>query len=359
MLPKATECEVIMKKIIVILVMIIYTLPLSIDVSAVNIGGDGKKNNLTQNTKAILYPFEQNGKWGYMDKKGNVIINNVYDTADNFSYGLALVGKVVKREKRLNVNTKQYYEWKEYAYGYIDETGKITIPIKYDYGTSFKNGNAVVSVFVGEGEYDYIHYWIKPNGKYFLKLTGYDFAQPFNDGLAMVEQDGYAPYFGYVDKKGNVIIELVYWKAESFSEELAVIRNHPKDYTEEFVSKAKAGYINIKNEMVIGKRFDHAGSFSEGLAPVCIGDKWGFIDKTGNYRIPLMYEDARPFSDGLAAVKQNGRWGFINKNNEVVIKPQYAMVDDCINGLMMVRNSKGNFSHYIDKNNNKILPKNG
>jgi hypothetical protein len=37
--------------------------------------------------------------------------------------------------------------------------------------------------------------------------------------------------------------------------------------------------------MVIKPQFDMAGDFSEGLAQVKIGNKWGYIDKTGRFAI--------------------------------------------------------------------------
>jgi len=45
----------------------------------------------------------------------------------------------------------------------------------------------------------------------------------------------------------------------------------------------KWGYINKRGENVINPQFDYVRSFSEGLAPVEIGGKWGYIDKSGDY----------------------------------------------------------------------------
>ena len=46
-------------------------------------------------------------------------------------------------------------------------------------------------------------------------------------------------------------------------------------------------YIDKTGKYVINPQFDSAGNFSEGLAPVRIGDdktgKWGCIDKTGKF----------------------------------------------------------------------------
>ncbi|WP_081103996.1 WG repeat-containing protein [Leptospira weilii] len=51
-----------------------------------------------------------------------------------------------------------------------------------------------------------------------------------------------------------------------------------------------------------------AHSFSEGLAAVQIGKKWGFIDKTGNVVIPPQLEIASHFSEGLALAVRNQIW---------------------------------------------------
>jgi hypothetical protein len=48
---------------------------------------------------------------------------------------------------------------------------------------------------------------------------------------------------------------------------------------------------------------DETGKFSDGLAPVQIGNKWGYIDKAGKIAINPQLDTAGAFSDGLAWVK--------------------------------------------------------
>jgi hypothetical protein len=43
--------------------------------------------------------------------------------------------------------------------------------------------------------------------------------------------------------------------------------------------------------------------FSEGLADVRHGMKYGYIDRTGKEVIPFEYDVASPFHDGLALVR--------------------------------------------------------
>ncbi|MBK8953641.1 MAG: WG repeat-containing protein [Chitinophagaceae bacterium] len=71
--------------------------------------------------------------------------------------------------------------------------------------------------------------------------------------------------------------------------------------------------------MVIPMKYEDANVFSDGLASVKLGGKWGFVDSKGKEVIALQYEDAKHFEEGYAAAKQNGKWGVINKENKLIV----------------------------------------
>ena len=50
----------------------------------------------------------------------------------------------------------------------------------------------------------------------------------------------------------------------------------------------KYGFVNKNGEVVIPCKYDEARSFSEGIAAVRLGDKWGFVDKKGNDTFSLV-----------------------------------------------------------------------
>ncbi|MEQ8995583.1 MAG: WG repeat-containing protein [Coleofasciculus sp. B1-GNL1-01] len=67
-------------------------------------------------------------------------------------------------------------------------------------------------------------------------------------------------------------------------------------------------YVPGWDIIAIEPLFDAADSFVQGRARVKLGDKWGYIDKTGTFIVdPQLYE-AEPFSEGIALVRlqQNG-----------------------------------------------------
>lgn len=89
-----------------------------------------------------LIPYEENGKFGYQDSIGNIIIAPKYDYVKDFSQGFAQV----------NIGGSYYVtEWgytyfKGGKWGFIDSTGKEITPIKYDDISDFSGGRALVGI---------------------------------------------------------------------------------------------------------------------------------------------------------------------------------------------------------------------
>ncbi|MFB6349384.1 WG repeat-containing protein [Moraxella sp. ZJ142] len=51
--------------------------------------------------------------------------------------------------------------------------------------------------------------------------------------------------------------------------------------------------------------------------------KWGFVDRQGNLRILYAFDEVRDYSEGLAAVRQGNYWGFIDEKADLVINFQF------------------------------------
>lgn len=108
----------------------------------------------------------------------------------------------------------------------------------------------------------------------------------------------------------------------------------------------KSYYIDRTGKVVLDvSRYESAGDFSEGLAPVSVEAKgWGFIDKTGALVIAPRFESALRFSDGLAAVVLEGKWGFIDKHGVMVIPYQFPRwVAEFSEGVAVVQRDDDEF----------------
>ena len=94
--------------------------------SPANDKGGGRKVE-----KSNRFIIRENGKYGYMDKEGNVVINPQFDYAEGFSEGLASV-RIGDRESG--------------KYGYIDKEGKMVINPQFDLAWRFSEGLAKVEI---------------------------------------------------------------------------------------------------------------------------------------------------------------------------------------------------------------------
>jgi len=126
-----------------------------------------------------------------------------------------------------------------------------------------------------------------------------------------------------------------------------------------FAKDGKYGYRDRQRNVVIAPRFDFAGDFAEGLAPVGVGvypeTKWGFIDLKGKFVIQPQFEAAHPFSEGLAAVKLGGKLGYVDQTGKVIVEPLYDEALPFEGGRARVRILKEGYG-YINARGEIIEP---
>jgi hypothetical protein len=116
---------------------------------------------------------------------------------------------------------------------------------------------------------------------------GFDGVMSYSGGLARVNRGG---KWGFADKDANLVIECKYEDAFGFDEERAAVL-------------AESGWTFVDpagNELSSGG-FAGGHSYQDGMCPVKIDGKWGFLDQSGALAIPAEYDWVGYFSDGLAA----------------------------------------------------------
>ena len=326
---------------------------------------------VASNNGEDYFPIQQDGKVGFIDKTGKIVITPQFDSASSdegrtFSEGLAAV--------------KVGDKW-----GYIDKSGKFVIPPKFKQEsapTLFYEGLAQVlikeTIIEKSGELDKsqkyivreeILGFIDKSGEFVESLKFIEESTRFSEGLAKVSKGG---KFGYVDKTGRFVIEARFAKAEDFKEGLAAVRMDVETKSDKgsmslnsagVAGESKYGFIDKTGKMVIKPQFNYAESFSEGLAAVSseMGDQNGYIDKTGKVIIAPRFDQTYPFSEGLAKVVIGGKAGFIDAKGRVVISLRFSEPEfgNSINyrgfkeGLAVVE--VNNKSGYIDKTGKMII----
>jgi hypothetical protein len=133
------------------------------------------------------------GKWGYIDKTGNQAIPPRFESAGNFSDGLAVVTTEGKK-------------------GYIDKSGTAVIRPQFDNARDFSEGLGVVQLNKKWGAVD-------KTGAMVIKAE-FDGLDQFHGGLAPAQVNA---KWGYIDKGGETIVPPQFDGAGVVSEGLASI----------------------------------------------------------------------------------------------------------------------------------------
>ncbi len=137
----------------------------------------------------------------------------------------------------------------------------------------------------------------------------------------LVFEDGRA---GYIDSGGQVVIPPQWAAGWEFSDGLAPVRVGEKH-----------GYIDTRGRMVIPAQFEEVTAFSEGVAAIRTGEGWAFIDKNGK-AATARFEEVHAFSEGLASVRQGEAWGFIDRELKTAVAPRFEQAWDFTEGLAPV-----------------------
>jgi hypothetical protein len=156
----------------------------------------GGSSHQSAGEEGDLLFIRENGKFGYIDRSGKLVIPCIYENTYGFTEGLAAVkvkGKI----------------------GYIDVTGKMVIPPTFDDAYAFFEGLAWVRI-------SGLYAWIDRTGKVVIEPQAFeDVAAGFSDGMCAVKIDG---DWGYIDRSGKLVIKPRYDQASKFKRGTAQVR---------------------------------------------------------------------------------------------------------------------------------------
>lgn len=273
---------------------------------------------------------------GYINKKGEIKIAPVYYSATSFNEGVAFVGRQndhVLIDTSGNIIAQNfvaingYYSrfsnnracvQKQFAFGYINKSGKFVIEPKFDEAEDFSDGLAAVKMNDKWGFIDTLGN-VKVDFKFSNKPNS------FRNGRAFVQ--GTNNKWGIIDTDGYLIVEPVYHQVFNFSGGYAVVSlmDDKWNLTYQIID------INGKPVKVFAKPANSSetitvlSGFSEGLAVAMKGYKKGLIDYKGNSVVGFQYRELYPMSCGMAYFEKYDdktrkvTRGFINNSGKEVI----------------------------------------
>ncbi|MBO0960635.1 WG repeat-containing protein [Neobacillus sp. MM2021_6] len=240
-------------------------------------------------------------KWGYIDEKGKFVLQPIYDNAKDFQdNGLANVEMMDKS-------------------GLIDDNGYFIVKPKYDTIQPFSEGRAVVNDQQGNKVID-------GSGKEITERA-YSVAYPEYKGgrlLVGVTDTDEQYLHGFLNKRGKVVIPLIYPSASDFSEGKAVV-------------KTKSGLyelIDLTGKVLQSYPFAFVDQYGQGLLVYKKREdgKLGYIDEQGKTVLEPQFSSAEAFIDDRAivglTVKNNHYYGVIDREGNFLIKPNYTSIMD-------------------------------
>lgn len=275
-------------------------------------------------SKEMLAVENKEGKWGYINKTGQTMIDFEYDYAFNFSdNGLALVGKDDK-------------------FGFINLNGKVVIDIEYDYAIPFENDVSIVSK---GGKYGVINsrgkiVTVNPKnaeekGLYYESIKSFVKEPVTSNIYAIAVFNG---LYGLINTKGEIVLDFKY-------EELANIGNGYVAYRED----DKWGYVGYDGTPLTKSLYLSVGAF----------DKNGFAIAS--------YESG--FDDeNYVILNSNGKWVYddisiskIERINSVYFKVlttdgKYGILDNKLNEYNQLDSLKIETKYtYLEKVSEELL----
>lgn len=224
-----------------------------------------------------LKPVYVNGRWGYADPGGRVVVAARFDAALPFANGIARVGVV--DEELPEMDGVPNLKW-----GYIDERGRVLVELRYTVLRDFSEGLAAAAVL--------------------------DAAEPQRPVSGRKRRN---LRWGFVDVGGREVIPMQFFDAGDFAEGLAAADAGGAGGGGEGAVcglPANYGYVDRTGAFVIKPQFAQASKFQSGRARVsvgrityagrclCCGARFigthGSVDKSGRFVADETEEGASP-----------------------------------------------------------------
>lgn len=262
-------------------------------------------------------------KWGYINNQGLTVVPFMYDFAQAFTQGVAIVGVTNKQENTL--------------YGIVDYKGREILPIKYTtvfqvHKDLFVFGNKKMGlinrtgIIVAKPEYAEIlpnsygdglipvrksDAWgyVEEEGELALDFKYYQ-AFPFVDGKALVVKNKQAEEITLIDRTGKELLTLPY-QNEKFNHKSAKLR--------------KDGFIEVRE----CKSYSDNGSCDELLI--------GLKDIEGQEICKTEFSEIPLFKNGQTVAQKDVFLGILKDNGESITAYTYYFIFPYENGQALAK----------------------
>lgn len=245
-----------------------------------------------ENGFALVRTVETHGKNGYIDYSGKWFedkpnefsegLTKIYSSLRDFYGEKANVEKRFKYDRAGGL--EEGYAWVQLngKRGFVNKDGDLVISCIYEGAYSFRENLAWVKL---NGEWGVID----KAGNVVIDFSYQDYlglSDGFKNGVCIV---AFNNKFGVIDKSGNLIIDCIYdmigLKSSGFFEAEIKTKNWKLDPTGDYIKNwqndiqnVRRSLFNISGKLIIDNYFGYIGNFEDGLIKLLMG----YIDKNGN-----------------------------------------------------------------------------
>lgn len=294
--------------------------------------------------------LEQNGKYGVIDKSGNIVIDADYEAV-----------QIPNPSKDIFICIKEYnQDTKEYAT--VVYNGK-----KEEILSNYNNVQAVaIFTNINSTPYERSVLTYKENGKYgLIDLQGKEITKPiydeissinYKEGTFLVKQNEQE---GIINMKGKTIIKCEY---ESVTSDNYYNEDQNNEKAGFIVSKKtddgyRYGYINYRGSKIVKPIFTQLERVTEisddkNIYFIAFKDGQAGLLKNNKEIVNYEYEDIQynVLSD-VFIIQRNGKYGATTREGKTILYPEYSSV---YTGGIYINAVKDNVIKIFDLQGNKI-----
>ena len=192
-----------------------------------------------------------------------------------------------------------------------------------------------------------VYGYINDKGNFIIEPK-YQNAYDFNEfGIAIVWENNLA---GVINTQGEYVIKPIYGSINPYKEGRAI-----------YILKDTMGVVDEKGNRITKKTYNFISDYNDGRAIVGVNNSdgvydYGYIDRDGNEVIPTQFLEANGFEDGVAIIKtKDNKYGLIDKDGKLINTYNHGYVSQYGEGVMVFADSLNGPFGYINKEGKEII----
>ncbi len=265
----------------------------------------------------VLYPWLENGKYGFINRDGKLLINCSYDEASAFYDGAAIVaskgkmGLINKKNEMLtpfeydeifDPQLRTFIAKKGQFYGVLNHLGKLVVPLQYKDIQRLENGALMLEDSLG----------------YYLSWA---------DGVLFNSQPMvYEEIEQYIESQKVTVPEVI--TSMLSDPNLPVI----------FIKNGKKG-LKLNGKEIVAATFEEILPFQAAVAIAKKKGKYGLIDATGKTILNFDYTSIRLLQGLGFLIEQNGLLGIYEINQGFTIPIAFEAIKPSEKTYLLVSNA--------------------